>query len=314
MSNSFNELEAAKTFILVARSGSFAAAAKLRDENPSSVSRAVAHLEEHLQVRLLNRTTRSVALTEAGEVYLEHAEQMLERQSSAREALALLTTGKPRGLVKISMPVVLGEKVLAAHMLRFRQAYPDIELHFDLSNRNAMLVQEGIDIALRFGELADSSLRAQRLTTIYRKVYASRSYLDQHGTPQTPADLVNHHTLSFAQRGAFSSWDFWNAKTGKKHEPVPVKSWLTCSSPTMILQMINQGLGVGRSAEWMVMTSDFKTDLVEILPDWRSEDPKGGGVPLYLVYPPGPASSTPLKVKVVSEFIRQVLAQGVLKV
>jgi DNA-binding transcriptional LysR family regulator len=314
MSNSFNELEAAKAFIQVVRSGSFAAAAKLRDENPSSVSRAVAHLEEHLQVRLLNRTTRSVALTEAGGVYLEHAQQMLQTQSSAREALALLTTGKPRGLVKISMPVVLGEQVLLNHMERFRKAYPEIELHFDLSNRNALLVEEGIDIALRFGELADSSLRAQRLITIYRKVYASHAYLERHGRPLTPADLVNHHTLSYAQRGAFLSWDFWSSKTGKKHEPIPIKSWFSCSSATMILQMMGQGLGIGRSAEWMVNNSEFKNDLVEVLSDWRCEDPKRGGVPLFLVYPPGPANSIPQKVRVVSDFIRQVLESDFVKV
>lgn len=312
MSNSFNELEAAKAFIQVVRSGSFAAAAKLRDENPSSVSRAVAHLEEHLQARLLNRTTRSVAMTEAGQIYLEYAEQMLEKQSSAREALTLLSTGKPRGLVKISMPVVLGEKVLADHMLRFRQTYPDIELQFDLSNRNAMLVEEGIDLALRFGKLEDSSLRAQRLMTIYRKIYASREYLEKHGTPKSPADLVKHQTLAFATRGAFSSWDFWNGKTGKKHEHLPIKSWLTCSSPTMILQMIRQGLGIGRSAEWMVMASDSKDELVEVLSDWHCDDPKTGGVPLYLVYPPGPASATPQKVRVVAEFIRELLAFGAL--
>ncbi|MDX1668856.1 MAG: substrate binding domain-containing protein, partial [Limnobacter sp.] len=223
--------------------------------------------------------------------------------------LALLSTGKPRGLVRISMPTVLGEKVLAHQMEAFRAEYPEIQLQIDLSSKNAHLVEEGIDIALRFGELGDSTLRAQRIATIYRKVYASKDYIKRYGRPETPEDLVNHQTLAFSQRGAFSSWEFWDAQTGQKHPTLPIESWFTCSSPTMILQMVRAGLGVGRSAAWMVATTGMQDELVEVLADWKCENPKGGGVPFYFVYPPGPAASMPLKVRVVSDIIKKVFAQ-----
>lgn len=307
MSNNLNELSAAQAFVQVVQTGSFAAAARLRNENPSSVSRAVAQLEKHLQTQLLVRSTRSVRLSEAGQVYYQYAVSMLQNQSDAKEAISLLNAGHPRGLVRISLPVVFGEQLLSGAMRTFHLRYPEIQLHVDLSNQQTKLVEEGFDLALRVGYLADSSLRTRKLGAINRKVYVSREYANKYGQPETPADLGNHKTLVFATRGVFSDWQFWCRKTGQPHPEVLVRSWFTCSSPTVLLSMIRNGMGVGRSAEWLIKASPFSDELIEVMPQWSCEDPQLGGVPLYLVFPPGPVGHLPLKTRVVAEFIEQLI-------
>lgn len=313
MGNNINELSAAQAFVQVVQVGSFAGAAQLRNENPSSVSRAVAQLEKHLQTQLLVRSTRSVRLSEAGEIYYQYALAMLQSQADAKEALNLLGEGKPRGMVRISLPVVFGEQLLSSAMLLFRQQYPGIDLQVDLSNQPARLVEEGFDLALRVGHLADSTLRLRRLGSIHRKVYASKTYLEKHGLPQAPSDLVSHHTLMFATRGSFSGWKFWCKKTGKPHPDVEIQSWFTCSSPNVILSMIRNGLGIGRGAEWMVKSFPYSDEFVEVLPDWGCDDPALGGVPLYLVFPPGPAGQIPLKTRVVADFIQNIVPSFMLE-
>lgn len=309
MSNNINELSAAQAFVQVVRTGSFAQAAQLRGENPSSVSRAIAQLEKHLGAQLLIRSTRSVRLSEAGETYYHHAQAMLQTQLEAREAINLLSTGKPQGTVNLSLPVVFGEHLIAGVMHYFHQQYPDIRLKIDLSNRPVNLVEEEFDLALRLGYLSDSNLRVKQLTKVYRRVYVSKQYAEQHGVPKKPADLVNHKTLAFSQQGAFADWQFWCRKTGKPHPPLDLHSWFTCSSPSIVLTMIRNGFGVGRSAEWMVQASSFADELIEVLPQWQCEDPALGGVPVNLIYPPGPVGSLPLKTRVVSDFVVGVVSK-----
>lgn len=306
MSMNINELSAAQAFVQVVQTGSFAAAARLRGENPSSVSRAVVQLEKHINARLLVRSTRSVRLSEAGETNFQYALAMLQSQADAKEAIALLNAGKPSGTVRISLPVVFGEQLLAGLMQVFRHQYPDIQLQVDLSNKAAKLVEEGFDLALRVGYLADSALRVRRLGSIHRRVYVSKAYAHKYGIPKTPADLINHQTVATTQ-GTFSDWAFWCRKTGKPHPQIDVHSWFTCSSPTVLLSMVRNGLGVGRSAEWMVQTSAYANDLIEVLSEWRCEDPSLGGVPLYLVFPPGPVGQLPLKTRVVAEFVESII-------
>lgn len=307
MSNNFNELQAAETFLMVVNTGSFAAAAKLKGENPSSISRAIAQLEVHLNVRLLNRTTRQVKITEAGEIYKLHAQHMLESQQEARDAITQLQSGNPRGVVRISLPVIVGEKILAPHLPEFHARYPEVQLQIDLSNRNALIVEEGFDIALRVGQLQDSTLRARKVATIWRKLYAAPSYLEKHGTPQVPADLVDHQCIAFSQRGDQKEWEFWpknGAEPSQKHRVV---SWLTCSSPMMVVRAIQAGLGLGRSADWMLQGALARGELVEILSEWYCDNPAHGGLPMYLVFPPGSGSQLSLKTRVVASFIEEIV-------
>lgn len=306
MSNNFNELQAAETFLMVVNTGSFAAAAKLKGENPSSISRAIAQLEAHLNIRLLNRTTRQVKITEAGEIYKIHAQRMLESQQEARDALTQLQSGNPQGTVRISLPVIVGEKILAPRLPEFHAKYPDVQLQIDLSNRNAMIVEEGFDLALRVGHLQDSTLRARKIATIWRKLYASPAYLEKHGVPQQPGDLVHHQCIAFSQRGDMKEWEFWPKGGDAPSQKHRVVSWLTCSSPMMVVRAIQAGLGCGRSADWMLQGALARGELVEILTDWYCDNPYQGGLPMYLVFPPGLSSQISLKTRVVADFLEEI--------
>lgn len=314
MSNNFNELQAAETFLLVASTGSFAAAARLKGENPSSISRAVAQLEKHLNLRLLNRTTREVKITDAGEVYRMYAQRMLDSQVAARDALTQLSTGKPQGLVRISLPVIVGEQLLAARLPDFHAKYPDVKLQIDLSNRDASLIEEGLDIALRVGPLMDSSFRARRIATVWRKLYATPGYLEQHGQPTHPSDLSKHQCIAFSQRGEASEWQFWLHEDHDTSYTHRLQSWLTCSSPMMVVHAIQAGLGIGRSAEWLVKNQLLQGRMVEILKDWSCEDPTQGGLPMYLVFPPGLSSQVSLKTRVVADFLQEIVESEFKKV
>jgi DNA-binding transcriptional LysR family regulator len=314
MSNNFNELLAAETFLLVVNTGSFAAAARIKGENPSSISRAVAQLEKHLNLRLLNRTTRQVKITDAGDVYRVYAQRMLDSQVAARDALTQLSTGKPQGLVRISLPVIVGEQLLAARLPDFHAKYPDVKLQIDLSNRDASIIEEGLDIALRVGPLMNSSLRARRIATVWRKLYASPAYLARHGKIEHPADLVKHQCIAFSQRGEAAEWQFWPHLPHETPHTHRLQSWLTCSSPMMVVHAIQAGLGVGRSAQWLVKNQLAQGSLVEILGDWACEDPSQGGLPMYLVFPPGLSSQVSLKTRVVADFLQEIVESEFKKV
>lgn len=309
MSNNFNEIQAAETFLLVVNTGSFVSAARLKGENPSSISRSIAQLEAHLKVRLLNRTTRQVRITEAGEIYRLYAQRLLESRQAVRDAFTQLQSGKPQGVVRISMPVVVGEKILMPRLAEFHQLYPDLQLQVDLSNRNAQIVEEGFDIAVRVGPLQDSTLRARKITTIWRKLYASPGYLDNHGIPESPSDLRFHQCIGFSQRGEVKEWEFWHCSgtlPGQRHA---ITTWFSCSSPMMVIGAIHAGLGIGRSAGWMLRGMLARKELVEILPDWLCDNPQQGGLPMYLVFPPGPSQQLSLKIRVVADFLERIIQE-----
>ena len=201
--------------------------------------------------------------------------------------------------------MIVGEKILAPRLPEFHAKYPDVQLQIDLSNRNAMIVEEGFDIALRVGPLQDSTLRARKIATIWRKLYASPAYLEKHGAPQTPGDLVHHQCIAFSQRGDLKEWEFWpknGAQPSQKHRVI---SWLTCSSPIMVVRAIQAGLGLGRSADWMLQGPLARGELIEVLEDWYSDNPATGGLPMYLVFPPGLSSQLSLKTRVVADFLEQ---------
>ncbi len=232
---------------------------------------------------------------------------MLESQQEARDAITQLQSGQPHGTVRISLPVIVGEKILAPRLPEFHAKYPDVQLQVDLSNRNAMIVEEGFDIALRVGLLQDSTLRARKVATIWRKLYAAPAYLEKHGVPQTPADLVHHQCIAFSQRGDQKEWEFWpknGAQPSQKHRVI---SWLTCSSPMMVVRAIQSGLGLGRSADWMLQGALARGELLEILSDWYCDNPATGGLPMYLVFPPGLSSQLSLKTRVVADFLEQIV-------
>lgn len=311
MRNDFNELHAAEIFVQVVKAGSFANAARARGNNPSSLTRAVAELERRLGTTLLTRTTRRLHLTEAGELYRLHAEAMLEARREAHEGLASLTGGAPRGLLRVSLPVIIGEQILAPHLPAFHARYPELRLELDISDRFAPLVQAGFDVAIRFGVLADSSLRAQRIGTVRRGLYASPAYLAQAGTPSQPAELPTHRCITIGQLAGPVEWRLWQGAVMTHHS---ISGWLHTTNSTVALQMAEAGLGIARLVEWLARPALASGRLVPVLPDWRCDNPQEAGLPLNAVFAPGAASRMPLKVRVFADFMQELLrAQGLHK-
>lgn len=183
-------------FLAVADKGSFVGAARHLNRSPAAITRAVAALEDHLAVRLLTRTTRSVALTEAGERYLEMCRRLL---ADIRETEAELAGegGELHGNLAITAPVVFGRLHLLPLVDDFMAAHPRLTVSLALLDRQVSLVEEGLDIALRIGHLRDASLRAVRVGGVRRVVCATPDYLARHGTPRTPHDLVGHRVIAF---------------------------------------------------------------------------------------------------------------------
>lgn len=192
-----DRIETMRAFVTVARTGSFSAAADKLEKSPQLVSKYVSQLESHLATRLLNRTTRKVHLTEAGQQYLPRASQVLDEIDAMENQLGDLHH-KAHGLLRISAPVAFSTRHLAPLLNTFQQQYPNVDVDLHLNDRKVDIVEEGFDVALRIGQLKSSSLIARRLTNINMIMCASPQYLSAYGTPKTMEDLVGHNYLRYS--------------------------------------------------------------------------------------------------------------------
>jgi len=191
-------------FNCVVETGSISQASKLFDVQPSSISRQLMALEQELGVRLLNRTTRNIGLTEAGRKYFEYSQRIVAQLDEAKRAVNDLQTS-PKGKLKISMTVGFGESVIVPLIPKFTQQYPDIELDLELTERVVDLVEENIDIAIRSGRLPDSTMISKHLAYNNFLLCASPTYLAQHGEPDSPYDLNNFDCIRYS----YSGWKEW---------------------------------------------------------------------------------------------------------
>jgi len=226
------------TFVQVIDGGSLSAAARHLGVPRSTVSRQLARLEERLNVRLLQRTTRTIHLTEAGTEYYRRARSIVGDIREAEEAVSQLD-GVPRGLLRISVPSGGGSERSSALMTGFMKMYPEVTLEVVHDNRRVDLIAEGFDIALRGGNNPDSSLIARRIGTAMRLCVASPAYLDEHGRPQKPEDLVNHACL----RGTMDNHieRSWGLFAGGR---ISVDGPLVSSSVSLLVDSALAGLGI----------------------------------------------------------------------
>ncbi|MCD6061002.1 MAG: Transcriptional regulator, LysR family, partial [Moraxellaceae bacterium] len=192
------DLNDVAVFEKVVSEGSLTAAASRLNQPKSSVSRALSRLEADLGVRLLQRTTRKLHLTEAGRLFFDRTKRVLGELREAEQAVTQLQEA-PRGNLRITMPVELGMKFMGRVVAEFMQRHPEVSIEAELSGRMVDLVQEGFDLALRIGEFADSSLVARRLGNLSGRFYASPAYLARHGLPKKPEDLGAHEVILFLQ-------------------------------------------------------------------------------------------------------------------
>jgi DNA-binding transcriptional LysR family regulator len=270
------DLEDVRVFARVVEAGSFTKAAAALGLPKSTVSRRVSKLERELGARLLQRTTRKLALTALGEQYFAHAERALAELAQAERAVSN-TSGTPRGRLRVTMPSDFAPHVASALFAELTATYPELELVADLTNRRVDLVAEGIDVALRAGPLDDSSLTARRIAHIRFGLFASRAYLDRAGRPTVPTDLAAHACLSFGNATSRKSYRLQNAAEQIEQ---PVDGPLLCNDFGFLFHATRAGMGIASLPIYGCSELSQSSQLERILPDYQS-----GQGSLHAVYP-----------------------------
>jgi DNA-binding transcriptional LysR family regulator len=257
-------------FARVMEAGSFSRAAERAQLPKSTVSRRVAALEERLGEKLLQRSTRRLALTEFGQGVLEHARAVAAEVDSAL-ALALHRQQRPTGRLRVSMPADIANQALGPMIAAFALDYPEVSLEIDLSPRRVDLIAEGFDLAIRMGDLAeDSQLAARRLALFTSGLYAAPAYLAQHGVPQLPEGLTSMHGLTILSRsGEPMAWSLRHGEGPDQQEwrGVPEKRTLV-NAPDMLLRLAVAGVGITAVAEHFAREHEARGELVRVLPEW----------------------------------------------
>lgn len=306
----FDELSAAHVFLQVVKANGFTSAAKALGRSTSSLSRTLAELERRLGAQLLARTTRRLHLTEAGALYLTHAEGLLAAQRAGHDAIAELTGGVPRGHLRISMPVSVGERLLGPAVPELRRRFPELRLELDLSDRNVALVQGGFDLAIRVGRLADSSLRAQLLGKVAVRLVGSPRYLAGRGAPAHPDELRDHACISLGALPGTHEWSFH--RRGARPRRIAIEGVVHTTSPSLAAQLATAGLGLVRIVDWVIREELRRGVLVEVMPDWSCDDPALGGLPVYAVFAQTAGATPPLKSRVFVEVVKEIMNREVL--
>jgi len=286
-------------FVEVMRQGSFVAVARDRNLDPSSVSRAIAGLEEELGIRLFQRTTRQLSPTEAGMTYFERIEPLVKEMQQAID-LATDVSGQPKGTLRITASNSFGPKCIVPLLPDFSRLYPDLTVDLLLTDAIIDLFAGRIDLAVRLGRLPDSTLIAQQLMQTRYCVCASPQYLQQSGIPQKPSDLEHHNCLLFPLPGFRSRWIFRD-RNGKLSE-TPVQGRTIISSAIALQQCAIAGMGLALLAHWLI-NDDLQTGtLINVFPEY-DVTATDFSTAAWLVYPS--RAYAPLKVRVFIDFVKQ---------
>ncbi len=285
----------------VARRGSFAKAAEEHLLDPSSVSRAVAELEEKLGFRIFQRTTRRLAPTEAGEQYLARIEPLLSEFAQALDA-ALSVSGSPKGTLRITASVTFGQTCIVPLLSKFRVLYPDLKLDCIFSDANLDLVSERIDLAVRMAPSIEGNVIASKLMDTRYRLVASRAYLRKHSVIEVPIDLKNHRLLLFSIRDFRTNWLFRDQR-GKITE-VLVDGDITLSPAIAVRNATLDGLGAALLPSWLVDGDIEAKRLVNLFPD-HDVTATTFERACWLIYPS--RSYLPNKVRVMIDFLRREL-------
>jgi DNA-binding transcriptional LysR family regulator len=295
------DLNLVTAFVRVVEQQSFTAAAKALGLPKSSVSRRVTELEQELGVQLLHRTTRKLALTEAGRSYFEQAEKALTELQVAAESAAGMDT-EARGVVRVTAPVDIGVMGLADLLAEFAEQYPDIHVDLSLSSKVVDLVQEGFDIGIRGGRSSDASLVVRRVGNASLCVYGSMSYLKKHGRPKTVADLQNHECVLFRGKHGKAIWRL-EGPDGNVSS-VEVKGRVNADELLFVRHAISAGMGLGMLPNIAIATCNKISGLdpiERVLPDFSV-----GGAEMQIVTPSG--HKRPRRVTLLRDFLVQALA------
>ena len=294
------QFEQIDAFVAVVEHCGISAAARALDRDPSVISRRVDALEARLGVRLLSRTTRRITLTETGAAYLARVRTILAELSAA-DAAATDGAATPRGLLRLSLPATFARRWIAPRLRDFIAAYPEVQLELLHTDRIVDLVAEGFDVAVRIGELADSSLVVRRLAGFEAGLCASPGYLARRGAPSRPADLEQHECLRFRTEGVRQGWKL---RKGDEHVVQRVSGSIVSDEGDGLVAACVAGAGVLRAYDWEVGLELADGLLVRVLPDWRI-DVEGA---VHIVLPPG--RLIPAKTRVFVDWLVEDFTPG----
>ena len=264
-----DNVKAMRLFLTVVQTGSLSGAGRQSGFSPASVSRQITALEDDLGVRLLNRTSRRLSLTEAGQVYLEHAERLLHDIDELRDAVSQMAV-KPRGTLRIQSRISLGTQHVAPLIPTFLALYPDLKIDLWLTDNDLDLTEHGIDLAIRTGNLSDSTLIGRRLASSPRVICASPEYWAEHGKPATPEALMDHNCLTyrFEFGTAAALWQF-RIDTGQSINIQVAGNFQTNNGEALRVATLS-GLGVAMLPAWSVKDHLKAGSLERVLSDYET--------------------------------------------
>jgi DNA-binding transcriptional LysR family regulator len=295
------DIESLRLFVEVARRGNFAAVARDRDVDPSSVSRSVALLEDELGVRLFQRSTRRVALTEAGDIYLARVVALVDELDQARDEARGVSSG-PAGTLRMTASVGFGYTLLTPLLPEFRARYPGVKLELLLTDAVLDLVTERVDLAIRLGNYSGADYIATKLFDAQYRVCASPAYIKKRNAPKVPQELQQHSCLLFALPDYRTRWLFRDKQGGV--EEVPVNGEVMIQNSLALRACALAGMGPALLANWLIDADLAQETLVDLFPDYRVTA-TDFDTAVWMLYPS--RSHLPNKVRVMIDFLKEHL-------
>ena len=293
-----DKIECIRIFVETAQLNSFTATANKLDMTQSAVSKKIAWLESDLGMTLFQRNSRKISLTHAGKDYLTYCVRFLE-EMSAIESQLKRETESVEGELKISAPSAFSTMLLSEPLQAFIEQHPGIRINLSVDDRIVNLNDHNIDVAIRASQLKDSGLKARLLFNNKVHYFASPEYLEKHGAPQQPQELIKHHCLTYSLMTPANEWRF----TDKSHKAssIKVNQIFTSDSPEMLLKMSRQGLGIVALPNWMGKEFVEKGELIRLLTDWSNDQ-----LPMYAVY--HASDYLPQRIRVFIDFLAEYLS------
>ncbi len=299
MKKKLPDLEAWAVFAKVAETGSFARAAAELELSQATVSKTISRLEARMNVVLVQRTSRSVSLTDTGHAALDRAINILEHGQAVEAEITEQSTSL-RGLVRISLPVSFGISRLSPILSNFLTMHPDIELDVQFSDRQVDLIEEKFDFALRIATLIDSTLLARQLCQVRILLVGSPAYFKRHGKPRHPRDIANHKTLKYSYTRGRQGWRFLHKEHGEFSQVNPVQ--MQANNADALNYALLAGLGMALQPEFLVWDGLQSGALETAMDDWQVEP-----LSLHIVAPPG--RKRPTRVQALIDHILQSLTK-----
>jgi DNA-binding transcriptional LysR family regulator len=269
------DLASLQAFVKVVQTGSFTRAAEALHTQKARLSRVVSQLERELSVRLLERSTRSLSLTEAGREFFERAHAILASVDDARQAMQRIR-GEPQGTLRLSCGVEFGLVAVSGWIADYLAAFPQVQVEADYSNRVVDIVHEGYDLAVRVGPLSDSSLAARRLGLLDYGLYASADYLRRHGQPAGPQELGAHPLVVYAGTAPQGQWQLTH---GDEVQRLKLQPRLRVNTSLAAREALQRGLGIGLLPRRVAEPAGQPALLQRVLPDWAAPE-----VPVHAVF------------------------------